>query len=153
MSDRSQESWDLMGQVLSEMRSNGSSLSKASRKVGVDRKTVMKLAGSALRKRTNGKYVVMGNEKVLRVLNVPSQDGLREVAVRGFDAASEIGRFDDAVQKYLQTGDDSKLKRFSKLKLKDASGRKIEFLIDTAKLSELGSAGMLSFESLYARVA
>ena len=149
MPQASQEKWDRVGQVITKMQSDEISLQKAAREVGVGQKTVLRLAGSALRKRANGKYAVNKSEKVLRVLMIPTSEGRQEVAVRGFEAASEIGKFDSAVQKYLTTGDDSKLKRFRRLKLKDAHGNRIRFLTDKAELKRLGLAGELSFESLY----
>ena len=153
MAKASQEKWDRVGQVISKMQSSEISLQKASREIGVSQKTVVKLAGSALRKRANGKYAVNKSEKILRVLVMPTSEGLKEIAVRGFEAASKIGKYDAAVQKYLRTGDDSKLKRFRRLKLKDASGKRIQFLTDTAELKRQGLLGQFSFESLYARVA
>ena len=135
------------------MQSSEISLQKAARDIGINQKTVVKMAGSALRKRANGKYTVNKNERVLRVLVMPTPEGLKEIAVRGFEAASEIGKYDAAVQKYLRTGDDSKLKRFRRMKLKDASGNRIPFLTDTEELKRQGLAGQFSFESLYTRVA
>lgn len=146
----SQEKWDRMGHVLTKMQTDEISLRTAAREIGLSQKTVLRLAGSALRKRANGKYAVNKSEKVLRVLVIPTTpEGLQPIAVRGFAAASEIGKFDSAVHIYLNTGDDSKLKRFRRLKLKDANGDRIRFLTDKAELKRLGLAGELSFESLY----
>ena len=76
-----------------------------------------------------------------------------EIAVRGSEVASKIAEYSDAVQMYLRTGDSSKLKKFRRLKLLDEKGKRIKLVTDLAKLRELGSAGVLSFESLYRRAA
>jgi hypothetical protein len=84
---------------------------------------------------------------------IPSSQGLTEIAVRGSEVASKIAEYSDAVQTYLRTGDSSKLKKFRRLKLLDEKGKRIKLVTDLGKLQELGSAGVLSFESLYRRAA
>ena len=54
---------------------------------------------------------------------------------------------------YLETGDASRLNKFRGKSIKDADGAQIPFLTDRAELNRLGSAGVLAFESLYARSA
>jgi len=143
-----QENLVRTGQVLTKMES-GDSFHKATRAVGINPRTAKKLGGSAFRKAANGKIVINKRAKVLRVVTMPSSSGLRQVAVRGFKTASEIAKYDNAVHLYVNTGDGSKLKRFRRLKLKDASGEPIEFLTDLAELKRQGLAGEFSFESFY----
>ena len=82
---------------------------------------------------------------------VVSNDGLREVATRDSRQASKAGKHSAAVHRYLETGDDSALRRFDGQYLIDSHGKKIPLLTDLEELDELGSAGVLHFESLYAR--
>jgi len=153
MSEAAQEKWNRVAHVVAKMRSERVSLTQAAKEFAVRPRTVVELGGSALRKRKNGKYVAKANDRLLRILVITSPEGLKEVAVRDSRTASEIAVYSDAVQKYLRTGDMSKLRKFRRLRLTDADGKRIKLLIDPAELSRLGSAGVLSFESLYARVA
>jgi predicted oxidoreductase len=59
----------------------------------------------------------------------------------------------NAVHRYLQTGDVAGLRKFRKKRVIDADGKRVALLTDTAEIERYGSAGVLSFESLYARSA
>jgi hypothetical protein len=142
-----------MVHVIAKMRSERVSLTKASREFGLNPKEVRTRVGSALRKTKNGRYVARPSDKLLRVLVIPSPQGLKEVAVRGSDLASQIAEYSDAVQKYLRTGDASSLRKFKRLRLLNEKGERIKLITDPAELQKLGSAGVLSFESLYRRAA
>jgi uncharacterized protein YaaR (DUF327 family) len=78
---------------------------------------------------------------------------LREVALRDSRQASQIAEYANAVQKYLQTGDDSALRKLKRRSITDATGKRVRLLMDLEEIDRLGSAGVLSFESLYARSA
>jgi hypothetical protein len=148
-----QETWDSVAHVISKMRSSRVSLRKASREFGVDPGQVIKLGRSALRKQKNGRYAARKTDRLLRVLGVLAVDGKREIALRDSHQASVIGSHWDAVQRYLQTGDDSALQKFHGKRITDASGKRHRLLTDLDELNRLGSAGVLSFESLYGRSA
>jgi hypothetical protein len=148
-----QETWNRVVHVISKMRSEGMSLTKASLEFGLDRRVVQARAGSALRKTKSGRYVAKRSDKLLRVLVIPTSEGLKEVAVRSSAVASKLAEHSDAAQKYLRTGDSSKIKKFADLELFDEKGNRIKLLTDLNELQRLGSAGVLSFESLYARAA
>lgn len=153
LTSEDQEKWNRVVHAISKMRSDGVSLHKAAREAGVSSRVVATLGGAALRKSARGRYAVKPKDQLLRVLIIPSPGGLREVPVNDSATASRIAEYSDAVQKYLRTGDTSKLKRFRRMKLKDAKRELIHLLTDPAELSRQGSAGVLSFESLYARIA
>ena len=82
---------------------------------------------------------------------LPTPEGLRETAVRGTRRASMVGTYWNAVHRYLETGDASALDEFEGKHLTDAKGVKVPLLTDLPELDRLGSAGVLSFESIYAR--
>lgn len=153
LSQTEQEKWNRIVHAISKMRSGGISLTQASRDFEIDRRLVVARAGSALKKNKSGRYVVGHSDRLLRVLVIPSSEGLKEVAVRGSSAASKLAAYSDAVQRYLRIGDSFSLGKFRVMKLKDEKGRVIDLITDLAELRKLGSAGVLSFESLYARVA
>jgi hypothetical protein len=133
------------------MRSDGTSLQQASREVGVAPSTVKRWGKTALRKNRSGKFVAKRTDRLLRVLMIPTADGPREIAVRNSRHASLLGEYWAAVQKYLETGDTSGVEEFRGKHVTDASGKQVPFLTDLAELDRLGSAGVLSFESLYSR--
>lgn len=146
-----QETWTAVTHVISKMRSDRASLRKASREFELDPRVVSRLGKSALRKRKNGQYVAKRKDTLLRILAIPTADGVREIAVRDSRQATILGKYWAAIQKYLQTGEDSALKKIRRKRITDASGKKIPLVLDTAVLDQLGSAGVLSFESLYAK--
>lgn len=147
-----QETWDSVGQVISRMRSGRISLRRASKEIGIDPDVVLKFGRSALRKRKNGKYAAKKTDHLLRILSVSTPEGRREFAIRDSHQASMLGKYWSSVQRYLQTGDDSALRKFKGKKITDASGKRHPFITDLNQLDALGSAGVLSFESLYAGV-
>lgn len=140
-------------EAVSKMRSEKVSLSQASRAAGVSRRSVIRYGGPALRKRKNGKYAAKAKDNLLRVLMIPTDSGPGEIAVRGSQQASLLGQYWNAVHRYLQTGDASRLSQFEDKHIKDANGIEVPLPTDRAVLNRLGSAGVLSFESLYARTA
>ena len=134
------------------MRAEGLSLRQASREYGIDARTVVRLGGTALRKASNGRYKAKASDRLLRVMIIPTREGTREVATRDSREASRIAEYSNAVQKYLQTGNDAALRKLRRKTVTDASGKRIRLITNLAELDRLGSAGVLSFESLYAKV-
>lgn len=98
----------------------------------------------------NGKRVAKPPDERLRRLRIPVPGGVRGVVIRGSREASRLGKYWAAVQKYLQTGDDSPLLRFEGRTFTDASGNRHLFPTDLKQLDRQASAGVLSFESMYA---
>jgi hypothetical protein len=146
---RFQELWNRITHVIAKMRAGNISLSEAAREVGVDPRTVVSRSGSALRKSPKGRYGAKKSDRMLRVLMVPSQDGTREIAVRSSRQATELGKYWAALQKYLQTGDASALRKFSGKHIVDASGSKVPLITDLTELDRIASAGNFRFESIY----
>jgi hypothetical protein len=152
-SEQFQDTWNRITHVVSKMRSDDVSLPQASREFGVDSRTVVRSARSALKRLSNGRYAAKPTDNLLRVLVMPTSDGLREIGVRDSREASLIGKYWAAVQKYLETGDATALRRLRRKQITDASGASVPLIKDLAELDRLGSAGVLSFESLYAKSA
>jgi hypothetical protein len=148
-----QENWTSTLETISLMRTRGISLSQASRESGIAVSTVVRLGGSALTKHGNGRYAAKSADRLFRVVVVPTGDGLREIGVRDSREASLIGKYWAAVQKYLETGDATALRGIRRKQITDASGASVPLIKDLAELDRLGSAGVLSFESLYAKSA
>jgi hypothetical protein len=150
---RFQNLWDRVVSVVSKMRSDGASLQRVSREFGISPETVRRWAGSALRKQANGRYKAKPSDSLLRILKIPSSSGTRDIGVRGSRQATLIAEYWNAVHRYLETGDASRLQKFRGKFIKDADGVLVPLLTDLAELNRLGNAGVLSFESLYSRVS
>jgi hypothetical protein len=151
--EKFKETWDRVLSVISKMRNDKVSLTQASRDAGISPRTVTRWGSSALRKRKNGKYAAKAADNLLRLVMIPTPEGTREIAVRGSKQVSLLAEYWNALHRYLQTGDAVQLKTFHGKHIKDANGVDVPLLTDTAVLNRLGSAGVLSFESLYARSA
>jgi hypothetical protein len=149
LSPKNQETWDSIGHVISKMR-EGMTFPKAAKEFSLPPKTVITLGRSALRKQKNGRYVAKKTDQLLRVINVLTTEGRKEIATRDSRQASLVGGHWAAVQRFLQTGDDSALLKFNKKKIVDARRKRFALLTDPKELERLGSAGVLSFESMYA---
>ena len=153
MSERAQDQWTRVTHVISRMRAQDVSLSEASREFGLDPRTVVRLGKPGLKKRANGRYSAKPTDNLLRVLVIPTGDGLREVAVRDSRQATLLAKYWIAVQHYLETGDESALRKIRRKTITDSMGKRVRLIKDLAELERLGSAGVLSFESLYAKAA
>ncbi len=145
------ETYERVLAVVSKMRRDKVSLTQASREVGIGPRTVTRWGNQALRKGANGKYTAKKQDRLLRLVLMPTADGTREIAVRGSKHVTLLAEYWNALHRYLQTGDASRLKSFEGKAIKDANGIEIPFLTNRSVLNRLGSAGVLSFESLYAR--
>jgi len=103
--------------------------------------------------RQNRKSVAKTRKKIVRI---PTPEGTRGVTIRVSQRsrqASTLGKYWNAVHHYLQTGDASRLKTFRGKYITDVKRVRHRLLTDPDELDRLGSAGVLSFESLYARSA
>jgi hypothetical protein len=147
-----QDRWKNVTQAVTEVRA-GVSLRRASRKFGLDPRTVQRLAPSALRKLRNGRWVARPHDRLLRVLMKPTRKGLQEMGVRDSHQASLLGKYWVAVEHYRDTGDKSALRDFRGKYVIDTNGKRNRLLTDLDALNRLGSAGLLSFETVYARAA
>jgi len=152
MPERDQEFWGNVGHVVTEVRA-GASLRQASHKFNLDQRRVPQAARPALRKLRNGRWTARSHDRLLRVLLIPTRKGLREIGVRDSRQASLLGQYWTAVERYRDTGDASALREFRGKYIIDATGKRVRLLTDRRALDRLGSAGVLSFETLYARAA
>jgi hypothetical protein len=151
--EKFKETWDRVLSVISKMRRDKVSLTQASRDAGTSPRTVTKWGKSALRKRKSGKYAAKGSDNLLRLVMIPTPEGTREIAVRGSKQVSQLAEYWNALHRYLQTGDAAQLNEFRDKTIQDANGVDVPLPTDLPVLNRLGSAGVLSFESLYARSA
>jgi hypothetical protein len=148
LSRKDQETWDSVAHVISKIR-DGMPLKKASREFNIAPRIVIERGRPALRK-LKGRYVATKTDRLLRIITILVAKGKKEIATRDSRQASLVGGHWAAVQKYLQTGDDEALLKFKGKSIVDASGKRYRLLTNLEKLNRLASAGVLSFESIYA---
>jgi hypothetical protein len=152
MPESDRDFWNDLGQIATEVRSGGS-LSKVARTYHRNPRKVLRAAPAAFRKLKNGRYAAKTSDRILRVLVMPTRKGLREIGVRDSRQASLLGKYWTAVERYRDTGDASALREFRGKHIIDTSGKRHRLLTDLRVLDRLGSAGVLSFETLYAKAA
>lgn len=137
--------------AISLMRTQGLSRTRAAKEAGISPGVLQKIAGKAIVKH-GSRYEAAKSDRLLRVMVIPAYGGKLEVGVRSARTATLISEYDNAVRRYVYTGNASELARFQDLTI-TANGEKLEFLTDLRELDRLARAGALSFESIYARVA
>jgi hypothetical protein len=149
MSPESQDEWDQVCQVPARMRSGKKSLRKVSLELGLKPRDVVRLGRPAFRKTRNGRYAAKTIDRLLRVVILPVDEGVVEIAINNSRLGPPISDYWNALHWFLRRGDASELLTFKGRSFKDARGKRVRFLTDLNKLSKLASAGVLSFESLY----
>jgi hypothetical protein len=117
--------------VLSNVRL-GKSLSKASKDLKTTPSTVIKNTGAFTKKK--GRWVVKDRDKVPRVMSIFEEGGKTWVEINDSKIASQIGRYNNAVKKYIKEGDTSGLDDFKGLSFVDAKGKKHFFVTDTVEI-------------------
>ena len=140
-----------VAQVVTKMRQQGVSLTLAAKESGVPRDTIVRIAGSALRRNRMGRYVAAPADQLPRLVRVPDKFGTREIVVRNSTDATRVAELWNAVHTFLATGNGGPLEQFRGSYITDASGHPIPLFIGRNTLKLLGRAGVLSFESIYAR--
>ena len=152
-SEAFQDKWIRITEAVSKMRASGVSLTQASGDVKLTPHTVLRWGRTALRKGPNGRYVAKASDRLLRVMVVLTDGGKREIALRDSGQASLIAEHWNAADRYLATGNAAAIRRLKNKSIKDATGTQHLLLTDLAELDRLENAGVLSFESIYARTA
>ena len=84
-------------------------------------------------------------------LRIPVSDGMRNIGVETLEDASLVGSYWNAVHTYVAHGDASALEPFEGLSIRSRTGEDHVLLTDPKTLDRLAGAGVLSFESIYAR--
>jgi hypothetical protein len=107
--------------------------------------TVLRYAGSALRK-SRGDYRVKPYDRIPRVLQVVGPKGMQATRVRSSRSASQIARYMNAVRTFVRSGKSADLKPF---RGKRVPGTKNNFVVSPKKLMRFADAGILDIEKLY----
>jgi hypothetical protein len=129
--------------VTSRMAREHISLAKAARLEGTTVGNVHKWAEPALERKPSGRYAAKPNRLYRRMVAITT-DGVIEVGVRSSGQASLVSAHHTAVKRFLATGDEAGLRRFTN---KTVDGRRLE--TDPSALEELERVGQFDYESIY----
>lgn len=138
--------------AISLMRRDNVSLSRAARLAGTTVNAVRRHAGRVLEQADSGRYRAKPYDRMVREMRFLTREGVMVLSIRDSRSASKIARHMGAVDHYLKTGDDSRLRRL-RGKGVWTNKRFYPFLTDLDALDRLANAGEVSFEELYARAA
>jgi len=134
--------------ALSKMRADGLSLQAAAKASGTTVNAVKRHAGSALERTDTGRVRAKKSDRLVRSLHFPTETGVIALDVKDSRSAKRISSYWNAVQRYLETGDVSKLRPFRGKSVR-LNKRAYPFITDTATLDRLADAGELGFDDLY----
>lgn len=109
---------------------------------------VRRYARSALMRR-RGEWIVKRRDRLERQMLFYDRKGSYTVSVRSSTTASRIGEYHNAVRRFLETGDSSRLRAYDGRFIIDARGRRHSFLADPKAIRQLARAGSFQFESIY----
>lgn len=139
-------------EVVQLMRREGLSLSHAAKQAGTTPNAVRRHAGRALERTGSGGYRAKPYDRMVREMRFLTGEGLMVLPVRDSRSATKLARYMAAVDHYLRTGDDARLRRFRGKGIW-VDKRFHPFITDLDLLDRLANAGEVSFEELYARAA
>lgn len=148
LSDRSRAARDSALEALSLMRTQGLSLSKAIRRVGISRETMLKYAGHALEKTPSGQLQATPEDRIVRRMKFPTRSGITVVPIEGSRDAEKVSRYWRAVDEYLKTGNPDEVFAFED-EFVEAEGQRHFFLTDLETLQRNAQAGEVRFEDIY----
>lgn len=130
------------------MRREGRNLKDAAKAAGTTPNAVHRHAGPALEK-VGGTFRVKPYDRLARPMAFYTDAGHITLDVRDSRSAAAIGRYMNAVRRYLETGDARPLRKFwGKSVTVDKCAYR--FITDTNELDALAGAGELRFDSIYA---
>ena len=122
-------------EVLSEVRRNKKSLTRASKDRGISIKSVLQHTGAF--KKFGNRWLPKAYDRISRVMAINENGRIVSIEVRDSRTASKIGRYHNAVKKYLETGDDTELKKFEDTKIRDAQGNTHTLETDADTIDEI----------------
>ncbi len=149
MTGYQRERYEAALHTLSLMRRHKKSISEAAREAGTTPETVVRYARPAL-KRAQGRWVSQPRDRLERRMLMYDPSGSYHVEVRSSTTATRIGDYHNAVRRFVESGDDSKLRSFAGKYVVDVEGRRHYFLTDPADIRRLARAGQVGgFDNIY----
>lgn len=127
----------------------GKSLTKSAKSIGVSRERLSHyLAQNAVIEKHNGRWRVKQDDRIREVM-IYSQDKAKYIQVKGYEIASIVGRYIDAVGQFLKSNNPKHLDPFKDVIVRDIKGK--AYLLETRPnvLYRLDHSGGETFEQVY----
>ena len=121
--------------VLSEARKSKQSLSKLAKRHEISTKTVLNNT-NAFKKRQR-RWNAKRFDKVPRVMKINENGKEISIQINDSRTAALIGRYHNAIKKFLSTGDKKALRKFRRKKIKDIDGNLHSFETNPASIIEI----------------
>ena len=122
-------------EVLSEARKSKGSFSKIAKKHDIAPKTVLYNTNSFRKRR--GRWNAKRFDKIPRVMKINENGKEISIQINDSRTAALIGRYHNAVKKFLNTGDKKALRKFRRKKIKDIDGNLHSFETNPASIIEI----------------
>lgn len=122
-------------EVLSKARATNKSLTKIAKQNGISLKTVLHNTNAF--KKVNRRWVAKRFDKIPRSMIINEKGKKISVEINDSRYASMIGKYNNAVKEFLDTGNKKKLSEFSKIKIKDSNNKFHFFETRTKKIIEI----------------
>ena len=106
--------------VLSLVRRGKKSFNQASKEVGLSKETILKYTNAF--KKEGNHWKAKRFDKINRIMDIYENGKIVSIDTKDSRVASLIGKYGNAVKKYLNTGDASDLLKFKGKTIKDANG-------------------------------
>lgn len=107
--------------VLVEARRTGKSPNRIAKKIGISFSTVQTNTNAF--KKVGSSWIPKRFDKIPRPMLISENGKLQSIPMSDSRHARTVGKYHNAVKHFLNTGDDSKLKKFSKKKIRDSFGK------------------------------
>jgi hypothetical protein len=140
-------------QAVADMRRNPKlSLRQAATDNNTTPGTVQKYAGSVIRRGPGRRFTVAPSDRFYAPVHFYTAQGRVTIGTTDSRARSKIGRYMNAVDRYLKTGLTDHLKEF---RGQSVRVQKVQypFITNPRALDRLANANEISFEDLYARAS
>lgn len=122
-------------EILTVARKSNQSLSKIAKNHHISLKTVLNNTNAF--KKTNNRLTLKRFDRISRVIKTNENGKEKSIEINDSRTASLVGSYHNAVKQYLNTGDSSQLKEFSKKRFKDAHGKMHRFETNLKKIIEI----------------
>lgn len=127
---------------------HGKSLNRAAKLAHTSPATIKKYAGTAVRRQPRGVYTPRLSDHIDRPMRFLTPSGVTAITVRDSHSASLIGKYWNAVDRFLVTGQRDALNRFRGERVR-VGKRTYPFVTDPLVLERLANAGEVRFEAIY----
>lgn len=125
-------------EVLTEARQANKSLSQIASEKHISPKTVIRHTNAF--KKKDGLWTAKKCDRIHRTMIIYEDGKETSIEVNDSRTASIIGEYHNAVKEYLNTGNNSALKKFKRRKITDIKGDKHSFEIDTDAITDINEA-------------